>query len=266
MLVEVFSSQTPRQHLDRTKKPFPIVDPPLHCLTPPMKSCLGPPHLNLFHLPLVPSLTNSLTHPNFSSSTFTPPNYHRLDHFYNHSTLSLLTMVQVHQLATPHSPTPTANSGDQTMEPKSSADATVNPKQDTQHSSAFTHLAEMLTVAMDWPKNAQNFQQQIDQLTKEKDLLVKENDRLVLGHHQLEEKNNQHTEGNKQLAKENGQLKEQLATVNEQPNTPETQKLIDRLTIENGQLKEAREAAIEQFKAQPIVQGMINKLVEEKKN
>jgi lipopolysaccharide biosynthesis regulator YciM len=156
-----------------------------------------------------------------------------------------------------------ATSGDQTMEPKSVAEATVNPEQDNQPTplteiqikilhltEVSKQLTETLAVANDQCQNVQELQQQIDQLTKEKDLLVNENDRLVSGYRKLEE--------------ENSQLKEQLATVNEQSNTPETQKLIDHLTLENGPLREAREVVIEQLKAQPIMQDMINKLVKEK--
>ncbi|CCX30153.1 Protein of unknown function [Pyronema omphalodes CBS 100304] len=144
-----------------------------------------------------------------------------------------------------------ATLGDQTMELKSAPEATVNHEQDMQNLKALKYLAETIVIANDQSKNVQDcLQQEIDQLTKEKDLLAKENGRLVLGYHQLEEKYNQ--------------LKDELANANSQPNTPETQKLIDNLTLENGQLKEAREFAIEQLKDQPIMQDMINKLVDEK--
>jgi chromosome segregation ATPase len=163
-----------------------------------------------------------------------------------------------------------ATSGNQTLEPKDTA-VSVDPTQDKQdtnlseielkllrHAEEGKQLSEMLAAAKNQSKNAQDLQQQIDQLTKEKD-------RLAKGYRQIEEKYNQLKEGNNQLVEEISQLKEQLATVNEQPNTLETQKLIDHLTIENDQLKEAREVAIEQLKAQPLMQDMINKLVEEKK-
>ncbi|CCX12869.1 Protein of unknown function [Pyronema omphalodes CBS 100304] len=160
-----------------------------------------------------------------------------------------------------------ATSGNQTLEPKDTA-VSVDPAQDKQsahlseiqlkllrHAEEGKRLSEMLAAANNQP-NAQDLQQQIDQLTKERDF-----------YRQIEEKYHQLKEGNNQLVEEISQLKEQLAKVNEQPNTPgtsETQKLIDHLTIEINQLKEAREVAIEQLKAQPIMQDMINKLVEEK--
>ncbi|CCX31036.1 Protein of unknown function [Pyronema omphalodes CBS 100304] len=124
-----------------------------------------------------------------------------------------------------------AASGDQTMEPKDTV-ISVDHAQDKQaaqlsemelkllrHAEEGKQLFKMLAVAKNQSKNAQDLQQQIHQLTNEKDLLA---------------------EGYRQLVEEISQLKEQLATVNEQPNTPETQKLIDHLTIENRQLKEQK--------------------------
>jgi uncharacterized coiled-coil DUF342 family protein len=68
------------------------------------------------------------------------------------------------------------------------------------HAEEGKQLSKMLAVAKNQSKNAQNLQQQIDQLTKEKDLLGK---------------------GYRQLVEEISQLKEQLATVNQQPTRPE---------------------------------------------
>jgi predicted nucleic acid-binding Zn-ribbon protein len=140
-------------------------------------------------------------------------------------------MATLGDIAAPQSPTPIATSGDQTMEPKDTA-ISVDHTQDKQaahlseielkllrHAEEGKQLSKMLAVAKNQSKNAKDLQQQIDQLTNEKDLLAK---------------------GYRQLVEEISQLKEQLAMINEQANTPETQKLIDHLFIENWQLKEQK--------------------------
>ncbi|KAI5792702.1 hypothetical protein FPQ18DRAFT_408419 [Pyronema domesticum] len=129
-----------------------------------------------------------------------------------------------------------ASLGDQTMETKKTA-VSVDPAKNKQSA----HLSEIQLMLLrnaeegkrlsemlaNESKSVQDLQQQIDQLTEENDLLAK-------GYRELEEDNNQ-------LVEEISQLKGQLAMDNE-----------------------AREVAIEQLKAQPIMQDMINKLVEEK--
>ncbi|KAI5816893.1 hypothetical protein BZA77DRAFT_353458 [Pyronema omphalodes] len=125
---------------------------------------------------------------------------------------------------------------------------------------AIREFSEIQAATKKQSKNAGDFHQQhIDKVTNEKDDLEK-------GCIQMEERYKKVKEDNDPLAEEIAKLKKQLAIDDKQYyNMVESQKLIEHLTIENNQLKEAREAAIKQLKAQPIMQDMINKLVKEKK-
>ncbi|KAI5817006.1 hypothetical protein BZA77DRAFT_353572 [Pyronema omphalodes] len=203
-----------------------------------------------------------------------------------HHVVQGLTSRPSAQSLTP-APTSSTQTAEEAKEAAVPVDSTHSPSQEPK---AIRHaegkqLPETSTAVQTQSNNVAGMQQHIEQITKDNDCLTKENnrlakendclaedknrltktnDRLTNGYNKLSERYNKLKEDNDQIAQEIRQLKKQLVIVDEQSNTAETQKLINHLTTENEQLKEAREAAIEKLKAQPIMQDMINKLVKEK--
>ncbi|KAI5812536.1 hypothetical protein BZA77DRAFT_359099 [Pyronema omphalodes] len=227
-------------------------------------------------------LLTPLTYPSFSSSIYTLStncNHLQSNHFSTTQSHNSGCAMTLHQILpgltsspTSQSSTPTSISGKQNMQVSKdnavSVDATHSPVQEPKplYDAVGKQSSNLSTAVKDQIQNRPGLQQHMehitmdtDRLTKENNRLLKENDRLVTGYNKLEERYNQLKEDNDRISEEIRQLKKQLAVVDEQSksNSPKTQKLINHLTTENDQLKEAREAAIEQLKAQPIMQDMI---------